>query len=120
MKIKTSEITGAALDWAVAKILGVKTQTCGVGKYQYLAYIPKGKRSFYKYTPSSNWKQGGPLMEQHRIRIDCPWDSGPFEATCKIDGTTGWVKGPTILIAAMRCLVSAKLGDEVEVPDELG
>lgn len=27
--------------------------------------------------------------------------------------------GPTPLIAAMRCFVASKLGDEVEVPDEL-
>jgi hypothetical protein len=27
--------------------------------------------------------------------------------------------GPTPLIAAMRCYVASKLGDEVEVPDEL-
>lgn len=48
-------------------------------------------------------------------------------------GNTGtmvqWVKrtdwprhywqGPTTLIAAMRCYVASKLGDEVEVPEEL-
>jgi hypothetical protein len=28
-------------------------------------------------------------------------------------------KGPTPLIAAMRCYVTLKLGDEVEVPEEL-
>jgi hypothetical protein len=27
--------------------------------------------------------------------------------------------GPTPLIAAMRCYVEAKLGDEVEIPKEL-
>jgi hypothetical protein len=27
--------------------------------------------------------------------------------------------GPTPLIAAMRCYVASKLGDEVEVPEEL-
>jgi hypothetical protein len=27
--------------------------------------------------------------------------------------------GPTPLVAAMRCYVASKLGDEVEVPDEL-
>jgi len=28
-------------------------------------------------------------------------------------------KGPTPLIAAMRCYVASKLGDEVEIPQEL-
>lgn len=27
--------------------------------------------------------------------------------------------GPTPLIAAMRCFVASKLGDEVEIPEEL-
>lgn len=27
--------------------------------------------------------------------------------------------GPTPLIAAMRCYVASKLGDEVEIPEEL-
>jgi hypothetical protein len=29
-------------------------------------------------------------------------------------------EGPTPLIAAMRCYVASKLGDEVEIPSELG
>jgi hypothetical protein len=29
------------------------------------------------------------------------------------------VYGPTPLIAAMRCFVSSRLGDEVEIPKEL-
>ena len=33
----------------------------------------------------------------------------------------GWKEafGPTPLIAAMRCFVASKLGDEVEVPNEI-
>ena len=34
-------------------------------------------------------------------------------------GEDGGYYGPTPLIAAMRCYVSSKLGDEVDVPDEL-
>jgi hypothetical protein len=31
-----------------------------------------------------------------------------------------WIcRGPTPLIAAMRCYVASKMGDEVDVPDEL-
>lgn len=31
----------------------------------------------------------------------------------------GIQKGPTPLIAAMRCYVASRLGDEVEIPEEL-
>ncbi len=30
-----------------------------------------------------------------------------------------WGMGPTPLIAAMRCYVASKLGDEVDIPEEL-
>ena len=32
---------------------------------------------------------------------------------------SAWFDGPTPLVAAMRSYVSSKLGDKVEVPDEL-
>ena len=97
--MKTSELSGAALDWAVAKSEGAQT----IAPYSY----------------SSNWLFGGPIIERERIRVDCPWNPGPFEATCKIDGATAWMEGDTVLTAAMRCYVVSKLGDEIDVPEEL-
>lgn len=71
---------------------------------------------------STDWSQGGPIIERERIRLDCAWSDEwtaqhPYNA--KIDVYTGWTKGPTALIAAMRCYVTSKLGDEVEIPEEL-
>lgn len=108
MEVKTSDLTLLALDWAVAKCEGLM-----MGKIA----IDGITQGFYK--PSTNWAQGGPIIERERIRIDCPWNPGPFEATCKIDGVTAWTRGPTVLIAAMRCYVTSKLGDDIEVPTEL-
>ena len=39
MKIKTSELTGAALDWAVAEVEGTRVVISGAGKYQKVSYI---------------------------------------------------------------------------------
>ena len=100
MRIKTAKLTGTALDWAVAKIEGV--------------LFP---RSIPKY--SSDWAQGGPIIEREKIRLDCEWSDGPWKGCCKIDGETWWVEGETPLIAAMRCYVISKLGDEVDIPEEL-
>ena len=109
MKIKTSELTGAALDWAVAKCLGTEHLFAGheVGRLHY----------------STDWSQGGPIMEREGIAIDCIRCDGEVD---------GWIaalpmfcdakyeeSSPTPLIAAMRCYVSSRLGDEVEIPDEL-
>ena len=100
MKIKTSELIGAALDWAVAKCEGMEFDLA-----------PDG---YYIYKPSSNWAMGGPIIEREQINL---WTEGyDWEAT-QYGKWQEW--GPTALIAAMRCYVGTKLGNEVEVPDEL-
>jgi hypothetical protein len=101
--MKTSELTGAALDWAVARCEG------GVGDNQLIGAW---------YAPSTDWSQGGPIIEREKISTTC---YGQWLAALPVD-TTGEARGyygPTPLIAAMRCYVASKMGDEVEVPDEL-
>ena len=126
--MKTSELTGAALDWEVAKCEGVVT----IRNFPGLAYIPKGKRSYYKYTPSTNWKQGGPIVEENifklfrnvggswtaHIKKRIPYYSPTYDADIGADEILSKA-GPTPLIAAMRCYCCAKLGDEVGIPEEL-
>lgn len=118
--MKTSELTGAALDWAVAKCEGVEVTYDRENRW-YETSDPRHAEPNdpHVYSPSTNWAQGGEIIERERIRIDCPWNPGPFEATCKIDGVTAWVEGDTVLIAAMRCYVASKFGDEIDVPEEL-
>jgi hypothetical protein len=97
--MKTSELQGAALDWAVAK--------CEVGA-EFIGEIDDPH--FY----STDWAQGGPIVEREQIALylggDDEWmaDDGWKRAT-----------GPTPLVAAMRGYVAMKLGDEVEIPFEL-
>jgi hypothetical protein len=73
------------------------------------------------YRPSTDWTQGGPIIERERIFVR-PKTVGGWR--CWIyDGKGEGIKfdqhGPTPLIAAMRCYVASKLGDEVDVPEEL-
>ena len=125
MKIKTQDLTGVALDWAVAKCEGVAVVISGAGRYQKICYVPKGKRSYYHYTPSTNWKQGGPIIEEKEIgtRRNAPCSRGrEWEATPSITakGAGGrWGYGPTPLLAAMRCYCCSELGDVIDIPDEL-
>jgi len=111
--MKTSELTGAALDWAVAKCERHNVFTKHAP--MQVMYTPQGKRSWYVYTPSTNWAQGGPIIERERMEFDFDEDTQMFFA---YDGVYAGV-GPTHLIAAMRCYVASKLGDEVEIPEEL-
>lgn len=104
-KVNTNELTGAALDWAVAKC---EDPTLTLEKFNR-------EWERYNYAASIDWAQGGPIIEREGISLEriteALWES-------RITGT--WMEdGPTPLIAAMRCYVGTKLGNEVEVPDEL-
>jgi hypothetical protein len=68
-----------------------------------------------EFAPSTQWADGGQIIERERIEFDFFDDTQMFHA---YDGVYVGV-GPTHLIAAMRCLVSSQYGEEVEVPDEL-
>jgi hypothetical protein len=99
---QTSELTGAALDWAVAKCEGRS-----VVKDPFLFHeIP----AF-----STDWAQGGPIIERERIGLDY---AGANEWIAWQEYTDS-VLGSTPLEAAMRCYVASKLGDNVEIPSEL-
>ena len=114
MKVQVDNLSGAALDWAVARCEGYVPFT------DTISWLIERDGQYMKLPQySTDWAQGGPIIERERIRIDCPWNPGPFEATCRIDGVTGWMIAPTVLTAAMRCYVAAKLGDEIDVPEEL-
>lgn len=115
--MKTNELTGAALDWAVAKCEGYDTLIAYAP--MRVLYEPKGKRSWYVYRPSSNWSQGGPIIEREKIRLDTTWNQEDGHWSARMDTVGGWWPGDTSLIAAMRCYVASKLGDEVEIPEAL-
>ena len=100
MKVKVSELQGAALDWAVNQI----EECCDD-----------------PHTPffSTNWAQGGPIIEQERISVEPCFDL-KWVAICTESPNSAFEEeGPTPLVAAMRCYVASKLGDEVYMPDEL-
>lgn len=108
--MKTSELTGNALDWAVAKCEGWIDDCNG---WLYQATIKDVEDGHYK--PSTNWAQGGPIIERERIAV---WFSkGDWKSQMR--DTSAKMHGDTPLIASMRCYVASKLGDEVEIPDEL-
>jgi hypothetical protein len=103
--MRTSELTGAALDWAVAKCEGYR-----------LDLVPEGS-----YSPSTDWAQGGPIIEREIITLIHPrWDGWTaHKYDDRIEDESYTLDGPTPLIAAMRCYVASKLGDEVAIPNEL-
>lgn len=114
-KVKTSEIKDLALDWAVAKCEDVKVSyskehhTLLVEGFKHLAWFP-----------SKGWSQGGPIIERELIDLLHVRQNDLSVAWDATFGNDDFVEsGLTPLIAAMRVFVASKLGDEVEVPDEL-
>lgn len=128
--MKTSELTGAALDWAVAKC-EYDSRRYNYGSPCFNAQIKRvyeteGLRQIgVHFAPSTDWKQGGPIMERERITVlfdadDC------CAGVCEFVNSGGdpvfnsrLYSGPTPLIAAMRCYVASKLGENVDIPQEL-
>ena len=101
--MKTSELTGHFLNVAVALAMGHKP--------------PFGIDGFF---PSTDWSQGGPIIEREKIGIvpsddDANvWIGSMLEPEWKFNRT-----GPTPLIAAMRCYVASKMGEEINIPNEV-
>jgi hypothetical protein len=115
--VKTAELIGPALDWAVAKAIDLEDETLDPLTWVETAH-PSGCYSF-----STDWSQGGPLIDKiggFELKV---WLESTPETKCEahVHSYEGnWIVfGPTPLIAAMRCLVAAKLGDTVQVPKEL-
>ena len=118
--MKTSELTGAALDWAVAVAEG-KDNDCEIPAGNVL--YGRVTSGFIHYQPSTGWAQGGPIIEREGITLDYDaydtdkmWQARRYA----FDGTLLHNEyGPTPLIAAMRCYVASKLGDNIDIPEEL-
>ena len=115
--MKTSELTGAALDWAVAKCEGMADDMLNDFDEYGWSYS-----DFRRY--STNWAQGGSIIERECIGLRGPSIKGDlWAAFIDLSGTSQGPQhrhtGPTPLIAAMRCYVASKFGNTVEIPDEL-
>lgn len=142
MKVKTSELSGKALDWAVWSTQ--KDPSTIKPRKGFQLNIPKF---------SADWSKCGTLIEQFQIFIDPPhevhksmitadgkpkgcWESydnwhatistrvaekpmNHLWADFSLPGGPYRGEGETPQVAICRAVVSAKLGDEVEIPDEL-
>ena len=123
MKTKTSELIGPALDWAVAKAERLEIPSLmGGAVWAWVKDDPTQEdETVCIYRPSTDWSQGGPIIEQEKIdllsTVEESWQA--YLNNNEDDPPLIRGIGPTPLIAAMRCYVASKLGDEVEVPDEL-
>jgi hypothetical protein len=128
-KIKVSEATLNQLNWLAAKCSSV-FEAGGNPHNEPLYLFQIG------YSPSTDWSQGGPIIEREKIVLYIYTTSGggssyrgwsankherqyDEESGEYIKGSDFFMIGDTPLIAAMRCYVASKLGNEVDIPEEL-
>jgi len=123
--MRTSELRGDALNWAVAQVEKLPVEKSHGGWLVFDSHDDgtlhwsdfDNDNRWQKFDPSTDWAQGGPIIEQEKINL------GQF--LC--DGQEYWTatmylaesEGPTQLVAAMRCYVASNMGDEVKLPKEL-
>ncbi len=105
--MKVSELKGAELDyWVYIATFGfVNEKTAKTEEWK--EFITEELLSFH---PSTNWQQGGELIEKYRVTLESI-NENVWSANMFFDEV--YQHGETPLIAAMRCIVASKYGDEV-------
>jgi hypothetical protein len=145
--MKTRDLYGPALDWAVAKVQAYDTRnnfrvwvTQDNEQIVFDCYADDWENAYEQaqnaypddhiaatepidpYNPSTDWAQGGPIIEREGIttsKEDGHWSAYFRDNLFEEDGSEHWSVGETPLIAAMRCYVASKLGDEIDIPEEM-
>lgn len=132
--MKVSELTGADLDYWIAKAEGLNpTVAKGIPeqpreKWYVRAWAQPAENTLipFDYEPSKRWDQAGPIIEREHIALVCyehlhvlTWEAF-HNADLNMDGApvtlSGVGVGSTPLVAAMRAYVASKFGNEV--PEE--
>ena len=117
VNVRTADLTGAALDWAVAN--GEEIELSLVGAHPHV--IVDGQL-MGAYRPSTDWSQAGPLIEACELTVEpSAWD---WRGVCVLwraqeEGEDTYFEHTNLLVAAMRAVAYAKLGETVSVPKEL-
>lgn len=109
MIIDVQLLEGAALDWSVSKAIGHECIVTKAGS------IRSASNTLEVYSPHLNWNQGGHIIElmESVVQISGNWYAVPvFDDVIEL-------MGETPLIAICRAIVAAKLGELVDVPQEL-
>jgi hypothetical protein len=117
MKIKTADLTALQLDYLITSIEVPKGIEYGVKDWREQRNYTI-KHGEYVYRWSTSWNQGGLIVDRERIDIEHDLCSTEVVARKYLRDEYAEQWGPTALIAAMRCFVASKLGDEVDIPEE--
>ncbi|MFJ4055769.1 DUF2591 domain-containing protein [Pseudomonas sp. NPDC089743] len=129
IEVKTADLAGEALGWAVGKAEGLDLELVppqyGNSWRVFARYRGQAIEHTKRYNPWEDWALGGPLIEPNRIKLTPYSDKGwyadrIFSEQDSAAGSVDWCGfGPTPLVAVCRARAEGKLGDTVQVPKEL-
>ena len=124
--VQTKDLTGRALDYAVALAEGGSDPEFDGVTWSFnlagaIKVLAKGWAPSMSYCPSADWAHGGPIIEREVITLTHPkydcWTAHKYDDRDAYESHV--LDGPTPLIAAMRCFVASKLGETIDIPQEL-
>jgi len=130
MKIKTVELVGVALDYAVAIATDKRTRVY-IGYFSVLTGNASGHDHISHFTPTARWSDVGPLVDQYKVWLSPPvndphpdpdmpdgWDAEIYDAD-GMEKVAHIIGAPTARLAVCRAIVTARLGETVDIPDAL-
>jgi hypothetical protein len=116
---KTLELTGIALDWAVAKCEGETLSQSSLA-FQVKEHGCLQRPHLGNWKPADSWAQGGPIIDREFIEFGVSRsDPVQYAAKMYVNDKRVIAHGPTHLVAAMRCYVYSKIGNKIKLPNNL-
>jgi len=127
MEVSTSQLSGAALNWAVAEAEGLNIRIALPNPEPHVIRIIVGDEPNRSFSPSTDWNVAGPLLHDEKFtvkpclagEVSGKWMASRQLSVTEPSGGQHTYYGDTPLVAILRCYVSKKLGDTVELPDQL-
>ncbi|MCE5979097.1 phage protein NinX family protein [Pseudomonas sp. JR33AA] len=125
IEVKTADLAGEALGWAVGKAEGLHVYLeppgyNGVPWRVFARYRGEAIEHIKRYNPWEDWELGGPLIDKYNgstqyhsgLASNVHYSGGPA-----LSGI--WCYGPTALTAFLRSLTFHKSGSIVKIPMNL-
>ncbi|EPJ8753483.1 DUF2591 domain-containing protein [Pseudomonas putida] len=134
IEVKTADLAGEALGWAVGKAEGLELYLeppgyNGVPWRVFARYWGEAIEHIKRYNPWEDWALGGPLAVKYQVSLIPEAHEGPegTEMSERWRASVYFKAGEhygtdycgTTLIAACQAVVATEFGDTVQVPKEL-
>src|SRR5690606_36434164 len=108
-KVEIADLRGSALNWAVAQAVGVAVWIAEKNEPEHTIRIEGGCSK--SYNPSTDWSQGGPLIERFKVAVT--YHNGRVRWPCctTAERHPRSYCGDTILETAMQSIVDLHAAD---------